>query len=123
MRNTNGPNKGRNIKPDQATYNIEPAIEQLCRDLDAVFDLQKKSIEYIKRIEYNGEKLFSPEVFPKAKKISTIGDSFVANCMDILSCSQYLRNRVFLYRVELRNLVELTENRTSDARGNLLFNN
>lgn len=94
--------------PDQVTYNIEPGIRQLWRDLDRVVDLQKESLRLLDRIQASGEKLFSHEVFPRASKILTIEQSFSANCLSLISCAQYLRNQACLTRIILYQLVSLS---------------
>lgn len=107
MRTPDGHNN-QNRDPDQVTYNIEPSIKQLCRDLDRVVSLQKESLKLLDRIQATGEKLFSHEVFPKAKKILTIEQSFSANCYSLITCSQYLRTQASLSQVILHNLVSLS---------------
>jgi len=85
-------------------YNTNLAVDQICKDLDDVVTLQKKSLEILDRVLYNGEKIFSPEVYPRVKKISIIQNSFTAYCMTLISCGQYSRNLACLGRINIKNL-------------------
>ena len=94
-------------------YNVNVALEQLINDLETAIDYQKKSLEVLDRVLFNGEKILSPELFPFAATLYNDQNIFVASCMILISSAQFSRNLAYMELTKIQTLASFVSKMSS----------